>query len=259
MHAYFDLPIPDLTEARLRRRGSRAHPLRVDSPENSEKAVDARALGIRGENYYHRSDNPPYWHRAPGSVPELYVREGVLRRLCEVNESLKKDGYELFLFDAYRPLEVQNYFHDIWVPKYLREKFPDWSEEQIEEEVGNYWARGAAHVSGIDPLSPPPHATGAVVDVTIVNTRFGGEVFMGSHFDEVSPISHTDHFERVLKERSLTMSEEIALKHRRLLYWAMTTQGFVGNPNEWWHFGVGDQLSAKISGAEAAVYSLLVV
>ena len=124
--------------------------------------------------------------------------------------------------------------------------------------MGNYWAKGAQDISAIDPYSPPPHATGAVVDVSIINVRLGGELFMGSHFDEVSSISHTDHFERLLKERPLTMSEEIALSHRRLLYFAMTEEGFVSNPNEWWHFGVGDQMSANC-GRISAVYSVLII
>lgn len=259
MHKYFTQPIPDLEEARLRHVGSRAHPIDLSSLQNKEAAFDVRAHGIRGENYYHRRDNPPYFHSAPGAIPELYVRESILKRLLVVNESLQKEGYELFLFDAYRPLAVQNYFHDVWVPEYLRKKFPDWDDEQILREVGNYWAKGASDVQAIDPLSPPPHATGAVVDVSIVNARIGGEIFMGSHFDEVSTISHTDYFERTSKERTLTMSEDVALMHRRFLYWSMTEQGFVSNPNEWWHFGVGDQMSAKIAGEFTAVYSVLVI
>lgn len=259
MHEYFTRPIPDLSEARARRLGSRAHPIDLSSPQNKEAALDVLSYGIRGENYYHRRDNPPYWHSAPGAIPELYVREGILARLLSVNESLKKRGYELFLFDAYRPLAVQNYFHDVWVPRYLRKKFPKWDDDQIMNEVGNYWAKGASDESTIDPLSPPPHATGAVVDLSITHTRLGGEIFMGAHFDEVSEVSHTDYFERLLLIRPLTMSEEIALMHRRLLYWSMTEEGFVVNPNEWWHFGVGDQMSARIAGEQAAVYSVLIL
>ena len=96
MHKYFTQPIPDLTEARLRRTGSRAHPIDLASAHNKEGAVDVRVHGIRGDNYYHRKDNPPYWHAAPGAIPELYVREGILSRLLLVNESLKSEGYELF-------------------------------------------------------------------------------------------------------------------------------------------------------------------
>lgn len=259
MHKYFTEPIPDLTLARLRRSGSRAHPVDLASLQNKEKAHDVRVHGIRGENYYHHVDNPPYFHSALGSIPELYVREGVLLRLLAVNESLKKDGYELFLFDAYRPVAVQNYFHDVWVPEYLRKKFPNWSDEQVFEEVGNYWAKGAHDINDIDPLSPPPHATGAVVDLTIMDTRLGTPIFMGSQFDEVSVISHADYFERVSHERPLSASEETALMHRRLLYWSMVEQGFVVNPNEWWHFGVGDQMSAKIAEEHSAVYSVLII
>ena len=251
------VPIPDQTAARMRRKGARAHPIDLDAPENQERAIDVRRWGIAGENYYYSEKNPPYWHRAPGSIPELYVREGICDRLLSVNERLASLGYELFLFDAYRPLEVQNYFHDMWVPKYLREKFPEWSSERVAEEVGKYWAKGAASLAEIDPLSPPPHATGAVVDLTLREKESGALLFMGSDFDEVSPISFVDHFENEGARRQLTEDESLAELNRRILYFAMTEAGFTVNPNEWWHFGVGDQLSAIVSGAPCAVYSVL--
>lgn len=257
LREYLDRPIPDLSTERIRRKGSRMHPIDLDSSQNAERAIDARLHGLRGENYYHRADNPPYWHCAPGAIPELYVREGILSRLLAANEIFRGMGFELFLYDAYRPVEVQNYFHDTWVPAYLRRKFPEWSDERVREETGNYWARGVSAADEIDPLSPPPHATGAVIDLTLFNMRLGGELFMGAHFDEVSEISHTDHFERLAMTRPLLMSEEIAQMNRRLLYWVMTEAGFTVNPNEWWHFGLGDQLSAKIAGLPHAVYSVL--
>jgi D-alanyl-D-alanine dipeptidase len=250
-------PIPDQTIPRDRRRGSRSHPLNLNAPENRERAIDVRGRGIAGENYYFSSKNPPYWHSAPGSIPELFVREGILDRLLLVNKLLLSFDYELFLFDAYRPVEVQNYFHDDWVPKYLREKFPEWSSERVSEEVEKYWAKGAANASGINPLSPPPHATGGVVDLTIQHKESGEQLFMGSAFDEVSPVSFVDHFEQEGVIRRLTPKEEIARANRRILYFAMTEMGFVVNPNEWWHFGSGDQLSASISGAPHAVYSVM--
>jgi D-alanyl-D-alanine dipeptidase len=80
---------------------------------------------------------------------------------------------------------------------------------------------------------------------------------MGSSFDEVSQISFTDHFEGEGERRILTMSEELALMNRRILYSAMTEAGFSVNPNEWWHFGYGDKLSASLTGAPHAVYSIM--
>jgi D-alanyl-D-alanine dipeptidase len=139
----------------------------------------------------------------------------------------------------------------------LRKKFPEWSESEVLREVGNYWAKGAPSTAAIDPLAPPPHATGGVVDLTLRNVRNGEHLFMGSAFDEVSPISHVDHFEREGQKRTLTMSEELARQNRRILYAVMTEAGFAVNPNEWWHFGYGDKLSASLTEAPFAVYSIM--
>ncbi len=252
-----DVPIPDMTEFRERRKGARAYPILLESKENKEKACDTRAYGVAGDNYYHRVDNPPYFHRAPGSVSELYVREGVLKRLQQANSILQTIGAELYLFDTYRPVEVQNYFHDVWVPKYLRELHPEWNDEKIGNETGKYWASGASSVGAIDSLSPPPHATGGVCDLTLrfLSTR---KLFnMGSDFDEVREISFVDYFEKLANERPLSEDEIEAQQNRRILYWVMHEVGMTVNPNEWWHFGFGDQLSAKVSGAPTAVYSVL--
>ncbi len=246
-----------MTKYRERRDGARAYPIFLESEENKVKACDARAYGIAGDDYYHRVDNPPYFHSAPGSISELYVREGVLKRLQQANSILEALGAELYLFDAYRPVEVQNYFHDVWVPKYLRQEHPKWSDEMISEETGKYWAKGASSVDNIVPLSPPPHATGGVVDLTLRSLLTKELWNMGSDFDEVREISFVDHFEKLTKERLLTESETEAQQNRRTLYWVMHEVGMTVNPNEWWHFGFGDQLSAKISGAPHALYSVL--
>ena len=115
-------PIPDQTRSRETRRGARQYPLDLTARENDERAVALRAAGIAGENYYYSENNPPYMHRAKGAIQELYVREGICRKLVAANDEFKKSGYELFVFDAYRPIAVQNYFHDEWVPKDLRAK-----------------------------------------------------------------------------------------------------------------------------------------
>lgn len=251
-------PMPDMTHTREARRGARAHVIDLSAPENRERAVDVRLHGIAGENYYHREEgNPPYHHRAPGSIPALLVREGLLGRLLEANTLLAPHGLELYLFDAYRPVEVQNYFFDHWVPSVLRKENPQWSEEEVIEETSRYWAKGAPSSADVDPLSPPPHATGGVVDLTIRVCASGAFLDMGSDFDAVDVVSFADHFEQLALRRPLSAREEAALLNRRLLYWVMSEVGCVVNPNEWWHFGSGDQLSAVLSGRPYAVYSTM--
>lgn len=252
-----EVPIPFMSEFHERRKGARQYPILLESEEDKEKACDVRAHGIAGDNYYYRVDNPPYFHRAPGSIPELYVREGVLNRLQKANVIFETIGAELYLFDAYRPVEVQNYFHDVWVPKYLRDLHPDWSEEKISDETGKYWASGAPSAAALDPLSPPPHATGGVCDLSLRHLSTKKLFNMGGDFDDVREISFADHFEKLAKERPLREDEVEAQQNRRLLYWVMHEVGMTVNPNEWWHFGFGDQLSAKVSGAPSAVYSVL--
>jgi D-alanyl-D-alanine dipeptidase len=251
-------PIPDMTPLRAVRRGARSHAIDLSSQENRERAVDVRAHGIAGENYYHlEKDNPPYYHRAPGSIPALLVREGLLSRLLAVNAILEEHVLELFLFDAYRPVEVQNYFYDHWVPNVLRRENPHWSEEEIVNETSRYWAKGALSMYDVDPLSPPPHATGGVVDLSLRSITTKELLDMGSAFDAVDTVSFVDHFERLAQQRPLSTREETALLNRRLLYWVMREAGCVVNPNEWWHFGYGDQLSAILSGRPYAVYSTM--
>lgn len=252
----FTLPIPDQSRVRATR-GYRAHPIRLESDENKERAVDLLAHGVAGANHYAHADNPPYFHVAPGSIAELYVREGVYERLASVNQLLAQTGLELFVFDAYRPVEVQNYFHNVWVPNYLRTKYPDWDDEMIRSEVGKYWAAGAPDITAINPLSPPPHATGAVVDLTFRNIETGALAHMGSPFDAPEAISYADHFEHEATHRTLLPDEVLAMQNRRTLYHAMSSVGFVVNPTEWWHFGYGDQMSAFHSDGADAVYSLL--
>jgi len=77
---------------------------------------------------------------------------------------------------------------------------------------------------------------------------------MGSIFDDVTALAHTDHFEH--KGTVASYSDAEAQANRRVLYWTMTEEGFVNYPNEWWHFCWGDQMWAKISGVPAAHYGI---
>ena len=251
------MPIPHMAGLRKAAKTARDFPILLESAENKEQAIDVRSYGIAGDNYYFRTDNPPYMHRAKGAIPELYLREGVLRRLLRVNEELGDLGLELYLYDAYRPVEVQNYFFDEWMPRVLREQYPYWSEHDIREETKKYWEDAVPDILAIDPYAPPPHLTGAVFDLTIRVRDTKEELPMGTLFDDNTIQSFADFYERESEHRLLAPSEIAAMEHRRLLYHMMRSEGFMVYPDEWWHFGVGDQLSAKLSGDFVAVYSLL--
>lgn len=234
-------PIPDLKLVREQRQGARKWPIDLDTSYAREMLLE---VGVRGISHYAHDLNPPYYEKILGSISELYVRSSVKEKLHEINSRLQDARLELHIFDAWRTQATQTYCRDVWFYNYLQLSEPSWSEERIREEIGKYWAAGPNTEEGIDIKSPPPHATGGVVDISIA--FLGGEqLWMGTIFDDVSAAAHTDYLEKhVPQERSFTYLE--ALKNRRLLYWLMSDAGFEVNPNEWWHFSWGDQLWAKL-------------
>lgn len=252
-------PIPRLADALKAKHGYREWPI-TKGPLYDEPLVDVREYGIAGvnnlANYPH---NPPYRSPVEGSIEGLFVRTSVGSRLQTINRFLARGGLELFVYDAWRPLSIQNYMHDVWFPEVLRKKYPHWDEERIMREVENYWAKGAT--GDPDPNSPPPHGTGAALDLTI-RVIGGSELWMGTIVDDVSSRAHTDALER--KHYDLSFSEDEAIGNRRLLYWLMRSMGFMNNPTEWWHYSVGDQMWAKLrteetGGAHHAYYGLALI
>ena len=240
-------PIGALAQARARKAGFRGHPIARSNVHFSEKLVDVRGFGIAGGNYYHSDRNPPYWRRIEGAIPDLLVRRGVAEKLARINEILGEAGLELFLFDAWRPLAVQAYFHDVWMPAELKRRNPTLFGETLTREVERYWAAPSR-----DAGSPAPHATGAAVDLTI-RWKGGEQLWMGSIFDDATALAHRDRFED-LGDAALSFSDEEARANRRLLHWVMADEDFAGHPDEWWHYSWGDQLWAKLNGAPAALY-----
>ncbi len=142
---------------------------------------------------------------------------------------------------------MQAYFHDVWMPAEILRRHPALSGAALTAEVERYWAAPSA-----DAESPAPHATGAAVDLTI-RWKDGDPLWMGSIFDDATAVAHRGRFEN-LPDDAMSFSDEEARANRRLLFWLMTAEGFTGHPDEWWHFSWGDQMWAKLSGADAAHY-----
>lgn len=188
----------------------------------------------------------PYGDRSP-----YYLRQGVLQRLIQAQQLLQQryPDWRIQIFDAYRPLSVQQYMVDYTFtqtaaaqglsPAQLTEP----QRQEILEQVYQFWA-----VPSFDPATPPPHSTGAAVDVTLVDA-IGTVVDMGSPIDEMSPRSYPDYFAEAnaieAEGDRLTLHSHLTFhSHRQLLKEVMEAAGFRQHPREWWHFSVGDQLWA---------------
>jgi D-alanyl-D-alanine dipeptidase len=242
-------PIPDLSAARETRKAYRSYPIDAHNPHYGEPLVAIVDYGIEGENYYYRDDAPPYYSKAPGAIPHLLLRESVARRLQQVDARLRACGLQLHVHDGYRPIEVQEYFFRTWMPQRVRQRFPAATEEQVLEETRRYWAQPT-----ISAESPAPHNTGSAIDLTIRHVPTGEHLHMGSIFDDVTRIAHTDWFESASVSSNESYSDQEARANRRLLYWLMIEAGFVNYPNEWWHYSWGDQMWACFTNRDAALY-----
>ena len=182
-----------------------------------------------------------------GDRSPFYVRQGVLDRLRQAQRDLQRHypGWRIQIFDAYRPIAVQQFMVDYT----LRELAVDdglnpdeLSPEQREnllERVYEFWA-----APSFDPLTPPPHSTGGAIDVTLVDDM-NQPIDMGSPIDEVSPRSFPNHFAEAKAEPERTYH-----RHRQLLQQVMGRAEFRVHPNEWWHFCYGDQMWAWLRNCD---------
>lgn len=106
------------------------------------------------------------------SLISHFVREGVLNKLKQAQESLP-EGYYFRFYDNYRPLAVQQKLFDVQKEK-LRAEHHDWDEEKLKEETQRYVSlpspseeEGTTH--------PSPHSTGGVVDLSIIKMDEAGQ------------------------------------------------------------------------------------
>ena len=176
----------------------------------------------------------PYAAHSPFSL-----RYSVVQKLLQAQDYLQQlhPGWRLQIRDAYRPNAVQAFMvrHTYQA---LAATQPEADPATLLAQVYQIWA-----VPSDDPATPPPHSTGAAVDVTLLDAG-GQPVDMGAPLDEVSPRSWPDYYP----------PESPYGRHRRLLHEVMRQAGFVRHPQEWWHFSWGDQLWAWVTGAPAALY-----
>ena len=251
--------IPSLKKQRIKIVDFRNVPINFSHKLTNEGYIDIRKAGLSGFNHYFSSNNPPYYISIEGATDKLLLRESLVSKLTRINNKLNNDGLELYFFDCYRPLKVQQFLYNTWLPKYLKKIHPDFSRDELLKELNFYSAKPPISENDIDRNGPPPHTTGATMDVTLRFKDSKEFLFMGSIFDDVTNLVHTDYFELKNPKKLLTLSEEEALKNRRILYHSMKEEGIENYPYEWWHYSWGDQMWAMLSGKKEAFYSNIIL
>lgn len=169
------------------------------------------------------------------------VRAGILDALRRAQQALRamRPGWGFLLFDAYRPNAVQSFMveRELTIQAKLAGFDPAALTAAQRDDLLTRKVFRLFAIPSEDPATPPPHSTGAAIDLTLIDEA-GREVDMGSPLDENSERSMPDFFAAATDEAG-----RAAHARRGLLRDAMAAAGFERNPSEWWHFSQGDQLA----------------
>ena len=162
-----------------------------------------------------------YLQNIPGSLQDCLARKSVVELLKEA-ESKLPEGYRFKIYDAYRPIAVQQYLWD----KYRNQiKMADLniSDKDLDDITSIFVSKPSYDIN-----KPSIHNTGGSVDLTLVYKNM--EVDMGTKFDDFTNKAWTSHFES---------ANNRITNNRRILCEAMTSVGFTNLPSEWWHYDYG--------------------
>jgi D-alanyl-D-alanine dipeptidase len=142
--------------------------------------------------------------RAVYKQSRAFLQRPAAEALVRVNQSLRKQGYGLLIFDGYRPWAVTKIFWDV-----------------TPEDKKIFVA---------DPSKGSRHNRGCAVDLSLFDLKTGTEVKMPSDYDEMTERAHINY------ECATTESKRL----RETLRAAMLAEGFAVYEPEWWHYDYKD-------------------
>ncbi|MFT7589894.1 MAG: D-alanyl-D-alanine dipeptidase [Limisphaerales bacterium] len=144
-----------------------------------------------------------------GPMVDAYLRVEAAAKLSLAQDELAalKPGYRLIVFDAARPVHVQEM---MW--------------ELVKDGPKRHYVA--------NPEIGSLHNYGSAVDLSIVDSN-GLLLDMGTPFDFFGKLAHPRHEQSFLKTRKLSRAQ---VQNRELLRKVMESADFAGIPTEWWHF-----------------------
>lgn len=152
-------------------------------------------------------------------LKEAYLHPDAMESLKKAQRLLQErhPGYSLIVYDAARPLSVQQKMWDVvkGTPKYR-------------------YVSNPSHGGGL-------HNYGLAVDISILDGE-GIPLPMGTQVDYLGKEAHITEEARLVAQGKLTEQER---EHRLLLRQVMKEAGFRPLPSEWWHFNRVSRQTAR--------------
>lgn len=198
------------------------------------------------------------------SDERIFLRKKVLEMFFEARETAVSFGYDLKIFDGWRPVSLQKalfwfYLREFTAQKFgVVETFKDCDIDEVEKrffalpETLRETLREANRVFVSWPSSsadsPSPHATGGAIDVWLY--KDGSPVNLGVPFDWMEDDAGAFYHLKLRRKRFHGNDREISRRRNVLLY-AMAHAGFSCYGPEIWHFNYGNQMHALVTGGAA--------
>ncbi len=133
-----------------------------------------------------------------------FLQKDAALALAQVNQTVRKQGLGILVFDGYRPWSVTKLFWDI-------------TSKENKQFVA-------------DPRKGSKHNRGCAVDLSLFDLNTGKEIEMPGIYDEMSERSYPDYKGGTEQQRNM---RDLLRKH-------MEAAGFQVYEFEWWHFDYKD-------------------
>ena len=133
---------------------------------------------------------------------KCFLHKEAAEKFYKAVQIAKLDNLKLKIFDCYRPLNVQRYMFEKFLPN---------------KDLAGFVS---------DPVSGAiPHCRAIAIDLTLTNID-NEPLAMGSDFDEFSKLAYHNNTDIDIKEQ----------ENRKKLLKIMTKVGFDFYEKEWWHY-----------------------
>lgn len=198
----------------------------------------------------------------------IYLRQEVLERVLKARSFLKKQGFDLRVYDGWRSVELQENLFWYYMGAFTIKRFRKNRESDNLDSLGSIRAF-RAYFETLPPemqsvlmdanrtyvswpskecLCPSPHATGGAVDVWLF--RDGEAISLGVPFDWMEENAGAFYHLKFGRKRFSGNDQRIC-NNRKLLVLSMTKAGFTCYGPEIWHFNYGNQMDALVKGGYA--------
>ncbi|MBR6372794.1 MAG: M15 family metallopeptidase [Victivallales bacterium] len=170
--------------------------------------------------------------------PTALLTVEAAKALKSVSDDVKKQGYRLKIFDAYRPQRAVTHFMN-WAKDTNDTRMKQYFYPDLDKSV--LFAQGYI-------MEKSGHSRGSTVDLTLFDMATEKEVDMGGTFDWFGKESHPawcgDPETKTYTGNNNTEKGKInaqQFKNRMILREAMMRHGFKPLVEEWWHFTLKDE------------------